>query len=125
MLSHNIDFFCGKYLPFCKKIFCYKLIIIKDIIINIAIAYNMKIYLRFFNFIFLLSPNLAKHPSRWLVIEQHHKIGKKKKKKTQLLCNGNYKVNHQGFVFQFCDVVESTIIHKMIWLNLAINYIWK
>jgi len=46
-----------------------------------SIAYNTKGCLRFFSFIFWISPNLAKYTYGWLSLEQHHKIGKNKNKK--------------------------------------------
>jgi hypothetical protein len=45
-----------------------------------SIAYNIKGCLRFYTFIFWISPNLAKYTYGWLSLEQQHKIGGKKKK---------------------------------------------
>jgi hypothetical protein len=45
------------------------------------IAYNMKGCLRFYTFIFWISPNLAKYTFGIFTFEQHCKIEKKKRKK--------------------------------------------
>jgi hypothetical protein len=48
----------------------------------IRTAYNMKECLRFYSFIFRISPKLAKYIYGLLPLEQHHKIEKKKKGKS-------------------------------------------
>jgi hypothetical protein len=44
-------------------------------------AYNMKKCSGFSTVIFVISPNLAKHTYGCLPLQQHHKTGKKKRKR--------------------------------------------
>ncbi len=46
-----------------------------------TIAYNMKVHLRFYTFIFWISPNLAKYTYGLSPLEQHHKIEDENKNK--------------------------------------------
>jgi len=82
----------GEFWPFCeeyfgKKIFCHKFPVFltpqkkKRSQKGPSIAYNMKGCLRFSTVMFQKLPNFGQ-----IQVKQHHKIGKKGKKKKTLSC---------------------------------------
>jgi hypothetical protein len=101
MLSHSgaphcSNFFLWRIFAFLRKIFSENKILSefpyfirknsKNLTKIVMIAYNMQGCLRFYTFMFLISPDLAKLTYGLLPLEQHHKIEKKKKKKKKSLC---------------------------------------
>jgi hypothetical protein len=58
------------------------------------IAYNMKCCLKFYIFIFWISPNLAKYTFGILTFEQHCKIEKKK-------LRVKHDMSYEGFFFSY------------------------
>jgi hypothetical protein len=91
---HNVvGFFCGRFFPFCenyfvKNIFDHKFINVfekncqkttknlKKSTKITTIAYNLKVCLRFYIFIFWISPSLAKHSYELSPLEHHHNLKK-------------------------------------------------
>jgi hypothetical protein len=67
---------------FVKNIFQIMNILSRILFLKVAtIAYNMKVHLIFYIFIFWISPNFAKYTYGLSPLEQHHKITNENKNK--------------------------------------------
>jgi hypothetical protein len=94
-LAAAVIFFCGEFSPFCekekkfKRIFCHKFpsfFLKKEKMIKNRHSCLHYDCLRFYTFIFLASPNVAKYTYVRSPLEQYHKIGRgKKNQKKNLL----------------------------------------